>query len=526
MTTVFSKIKRLLHTLRFLKASQLFYQIKDRVERKRYLQETSRNKVMELSPVAFSKEPVSACAYSNPNTFCFLNLSKTFGDRINWDFPDYGKLWNYNLEYFDYLNQKDISVEKKNELIRDFYQFSVAHKRVLEPYPVSLRAVNIIKFTIREKQGHQDHLRFVYSELDFLHHHYEFRLLGNHLLENAFALCLGGVFFKEPIWHQKAVRVLYRELKEQILADGTHFELSPMYHKIIFFRLLELIDWYSQYENREEKFLDFCKVQAGKMRSWLEQIQFENGDIPLFSDSARRISYPGSFLQQYADLLGISPAELLLNESGYRSYKNGLYEIKMDFAQIGADYQPGHSHADALSFILYHRGMPLFVEQGTSTYQTGERRDLERSTRAHNTVVVKNQNQSDVWGGFRVGNRAKTTILRDGDPVFEGCHDGYKKYRILHTRSFRFDHRFVEITDHLSNRGEGVLYMHLHPSCVVRETGEARYEINEHVLLSFINGKNICIEAYDYAEEFNITKKAFRIAAAFVDTITAQIQFN
>ena len=31
----------------------------------------------------------------------------------------------------------------------------------------------------------------------------------------------------------------------------------------------------------------------------------------------------------------------------------------------------------------------------------------KEGTKSHNTVTVENKNQSDVWGAFRVGKRAK-----------------------------------------------------------------------------------------------------------------------
>ncbi|MCK5662355.1 MAG: hypothetical protein KAI17_02665, partial [Thiotrichaceae bacterium] len=34
--------------------------------------------------------------------FTFLNLSHEFEDVIDWNCPAYGKLWTYNLNYFDY----------------------------------------------------------------------------------------------------------------------------------------------------------------------------------------------------------------------------------------------------------------------------------------------------------------------------------------------------------------------------------------------------------------------------------------
>ena len=36
---------------------------------------------------------------------------------------DFGKLWNYNLCYFDFLNQKKIYTDDFNEIILSFFKF-------------------------------------------------------------------------------------------------------------------------------------------------------------------------------------------------------------------------------------------------------------------------------------------------------------------------------------------------------------------------------------------------------------------
>ena len=66
--------------------------------------------------------------------------------------------------------------------------------------------------------------------------------------------------------------------------------------------------------------------------------------------------------------------------------------------------------------VHYHmyciiNSQPVIVDTGISTYETGDQRKFERSTSAHNTVVVNNQEQSQVWGSFRVAKRAKVEIL-------------------------------------------------------------------------------------------------------------------
>ena len=69
----------------------------------------------------------------------------------------------------------------------------------------------------------------------------EYHILGNHLLENGYALLFGAYYFGDKKLYEKAYQIVSEELEEQILEDGAHFELSPMYHQILLNRLLDCI---------------------------------------------------------------------------------------------------------------------------------------------------------------------------------------------------------------------------------------------------------------------------------------------
>lgn len=517
------KIKLYYNTVTHLHVSQIFWQIFYRLKKKVYINGGTENKAFE--PVIFQNILPIKSRYETPNYFCFLNLEYRFKE-IDWNFSDYGKLWNYNLEYFDYLFQLDITVGEKLRLLHSFYSFSIVNKRTLEPYPVSLRCINIIKFiSINEIQDIKIN-NCIYQELTFLNKNLEYHLLGNHLLENAFALLLGSKFFKNIEWHDKATKILFNELDRQILKDGAHFELSPMYHKIIFFRVLELIDWYSEYDDRNEPLLSFCKEIARKMRSFLECVIFEDGDVPLFNDAAEGVTYTSYAVLQYADRLKIDSAKLALSDSGYRGFKSRLFEIKIDLAQIGSSYQPGHAHADALSFITYYKGKPLFVEQGTSTYQIGTRRELERSTSAHNTVTINDENQSEVWGGFRVGRRAYVTIHNETSNTFEANHDGYKRLGIVHTRNFLLNENEIQLIDTLSQNAASKFHLHLHPAHIMSRNDEYSFEINNLIKISFTGASEVSIVEYEYADSFNQYKKGQKLIVSFNKKLISNILFE
>jgi uncharacterized heparinase superfamily protein len=103
----------------------------------------------------------------------------------------------------------------------------------------------------------------------------------------------------------------------------------------------------------------------------------------------------------------------------------------MDVARVGPDYQPGHAHADTLSFELSLFGRRVFVNSGTSTYERGAERDAQRGTASHNTVIIDDLNSSDTWAGFRVGRRATPQLIDtksdDNRVVVSASHDGYRR---------------------------------------------------------------------------------------------------
>lgn len=525
---MFSKLKTIYHTVKHLKFIQVYYQLKYRIVRPKPLSRYGGGYTSDaFHRLSFRKDvPVDPC-WDGRMSFQFLNTELEFESEVNWTEQRHGKLWNYNLQYANYLHQADIANEVKAALMRSQYEWLDDGRLPLEPYPVSLRAMNMMRWISRSNGRNVELVHYVYAELNFLSKRLEHHLLGNHLLENAFALMMGGAFFGQLQWTAIGQGILEQELEEQVLLDGAHFELSPMYHQIILFRVLELLDWYAMWEGKDGGFEEYLRAKASDMLAWLEQVSFDNGDIPHFNDSSDGISYPTAWLTDYAERLGVVASDKSLGESGYRSVSTPNYELKIDFAQVGPSYQPGHAHADALSFVLYHNNKPLLVEQGTSTYQIGRRRSLERSTEAHNTVVVNGQNQSQVWGGFRVAKRAKTTILQDGTHgVYEAKHDGYKGYGAVHHRSFVIEDNRLSIQDVLSSDEEGIAYFHLHPSTLIEDVRHDEITLNDGVTMLLRDFDRLFFEDYHLAVGFNRYTLAKRIGISFRGQLTTIISFD
>lgn len=498
------KISLLYNTVKHLKPIQVFYQFKYRLNKagklSTYTKTYSKDAICFLS---FCEQPPVYKGYLGKNNFSFLNLEVRFNNNIDWNYQEHGKLWNYNLQYANYLLQEEVPLGERKCILLSLYESLNSGYLPLEPYPVSLRSINCIRFLSHNKIVDSELTSYLHGELDFLTKRLEYHLLGNHLLENAFALLMGGAFFSNQKWTELGQKILLKELKEQTLQDGAHFELSPMYHQIIFFRLLELIDWYKQWEGKQTEFLSFLENKASLMLSWLDKISFENGDIPHFNDSAEGISYSTQWLKKYATLLSIPNEDIALGESGYRSININKFELRIDFAQISSSYQPGHAHADNLSFILHYSNQPIIVDTGTSTYENNKRRSIERSTTSHNTVTINKKNSSQIWSGFRVGKRAKTKIKIDKEEFLEAFHNGY--HTLKHLRRFQVKNQNIVITDRIdlaksSDVAEG--HLHFHPDVIVSFFDNIVL-VNNEIKLHVNGAKKLELIDYKFALGYN-----------------------
>ncbi len=212
-----------------------------------------------------------------------------------------------------------------------------------------------------------------------------------------------------------------------------------------------------------------------------------------------------------------------LHDSGYRKIENERYEMIMDIGNIGPDYIPGHAHSDTFNFELYVDGKPFIVDTGLSTYETNKRRILERSTASHNTVELEDLDQSEVWGSFRVANRAYVVNLEESDNYVRAIHDGYKKrLDALHQREFLFENQKIKIIDMIISKKEhnAIARLHFHPEIepIIIDGG---VQI-DNVKIK-IKGSNFKIYDYNYAPEFNKLKKAKLVEILFTNKLEIEI---
>lgn len=421
----------------------------------------------------------------------FLNADGEIARPEQWNDVQQSKLWLYNLHYFDDLLALDgpRRCDQQRELIKRWIAENPPPAGIgWEPYPVSLRIVNWIKWQLSGQRLDAAILNSLALQARWLAVHVEWHLLGNHVLANAKALVFAGLFFdcsEADAWLQQGLAIYKREFPEQILADGGHFELSPMYHGIILEDLLDLLNLSRCYGRADCPVFRNVPELSGRMRRWLAAMTHPDGGPAFFNDAAFGIAASRDEIEAYADRLGLPslavPGEGLhhMSQSGYARLNSGDMAAILDVAAIGPEYIPGHAHADTLSFELSLAGERVIVNGGTSTYAPGAEREAQRATRAHSTVEIDGENSSEVWAAFRVARRARVTalIVRSDPPwAVSARHDGYRRLggRNVHTRSWRMDERSLTVIDEISGpHRTAVARFHLAPG-VALEVGPDR----------------------------------------------------
>ena len=484
----------IMRTLAYLRPGQVLAQLRKRVlppSRVRPVQQAGLRPGVNIGPcLQSSRQPTGDYA------FCFLNRERIFpASGIDWAGKDMPKLWRYNLHYFDYLCDTARPQEAKGRLISDWIAKNpMGAGDGWEPYTVSLRVVNWIKFFLgRDKAPQESWLLSLFTQAAWLERNLEHHILANHYLKNAVALFFAGIYFEghdADRWLTKGWTMLREEAAEQFLPDGGHYERSPMYHSICAVDYLDVIN-----------LIDSSRVpiDAGGRAAirdtvaaaliFLHALCLPDRNVPLFNDSAFGIAPSPSQIFGYAkQVMGYEiPAEaggVEIHEqadSGYYVCGNGVDAIVIDCGPVGPDYQPGHAHCDTLSYELVIDGRRVIVDSGVHDYEASPERAYARSTRAHNTVVVDGEEQSEIWGVFRVGCRAKplrASIHKpvDGTVIFKGAHDGYRRLpgKPIHSRKISYDGQGSwVIEDRLEGRGRHRMdsYVHIHPDFHVTRTG-------------------------------------------------------
>ncbi len=381
--------------------------------------------------------------------FCFLGQGCSLGVPVNWTLaaaPAVDHLWRFHLHYQDYLldalsNKGPPRRDDAWRLVLDWIDnYPVSAPGALidgwHPFCISKRLANWIVLYVGAppRIRADDILGSMVSQASYLSRNLELDLGGNHLLENIRALGLAGAFFaaqEGDRWLTQAERLLRRQLPEQMLTHGEHFERSPMYHAYVLEILLDLRDATRQ---RAPAISKLCREYADRAAEFLASLLHPDGEIPLFADSVLGAAPASRLLLARANCNTDHAFPGVRADDGYWIFRDEELFVVFDAAPAGPDHLPAHAHADLTTVELSYRGQRFFVDAGVYDYADSEMRRYCRGTAAHNVPQVDMLDQFDLWSRFRVGYRGWPTKLRhaeaDGSWWAFTTHNAYRRAKV------------------------------------------------------------------------------------------------
>ncbi|HZT90919.1 MAG TPA: alginate lyase family protein [Gaiellaceae bacterium] len=303
------------------------------------------------------------------------------------------------------------------------------------PYVASTRAANWIAAATLDPALRPVIAESVRRALARVAANVEDDVLGNHVIRNAKALVLGGVAFDDAALRRRGEALLRRELPEQVLADGGHYERSPAYHRLVLRDLLEL----RPFVDVEDEVERMARFAAASSRPDGAPALFNDGGL----DVAPRLELP-------RPPTGMSVFE----ETGYVFVNEDDLWLAFDCGPPSPPFLPAHAHADALSFQLWFRGRAVVVDPGMPVYEAGAERDFLRSTAAHSTVCVGG-GQFERWGAFRAGPLPDVRLVEADATTLAGRVRDARG--VGHERRIRLRRDRIEVEDELAGvRGRSV----------------------------------------------------------------------
>jgi hypothetical protein len=421
----------------------------------------------------------------------------------------------------------------------------------------------------------------IHEHGQFIYHHLERgdRQRTNHYLSDVAGLLFIAVhcpFFRESRrWLNFCIRELAAEMKNQVYADGCHFEASTCYHRLAL-ELFFFATWLAVVNKREshgQSCRQFAeRIFGGDYMNRLHQMLVAvlhllkpNGRMPQIGDNdsgrflilgerdgldMRYLLCLGAVLfddpQFKVDEFGFSEDALwLFGQHGYdrwsrlagrslatigsRSFPQaGWYVMRRDrnyclvsCGRNGPDDKGGHAHNDKLSIELVLDGQDVVVDPGTYLYTPDpDARNRFRSTGHHNTAKVEGREQSGPLNGdiFSLPDHPTIRLARLVESPGHTCFEGQIEYAsVVHKRTVNFDHQSARwrIDDRIRRSGpfNAETIFHLSPDAVIRGTGIFEKGTARPWATFKIEGGRTETHAYEYSPQYGVRIEAPCICA-------------
>lgn len=350
---------------------------------------------------------------------------------------------------------------------------------------------------------------------------------SNHYLSDIVGLVYLGLVFSEfkeaKKWREFGIKELVKEMKKQVYPDGVDYEGSVSYHRLVTELFLSAtllclkngITFPGWYMERLEKMIEFVMYYTKPNGSSPQIGDNDDGRLHILSNYGswnsldhRYLLAIGAVLFDRSDFKEASggfheEAFWLSGEEGLKKFyelpkqgylvsskafpDGGFYIMRfddlymiVDCISIDRKSPSGHKHNSRLSFDLFAYDKSFIIDPGAYIYTVDSKmRNLFRSTKYHNTVVVdgKEQNKFSESLLFSMGSDAVVKINKwetsEKYDFLDAEHYAYRKLRspVIHRRQIYFNklEGYWLVNDILDGKGvhQFDLYFHFAPMEIV-----------------------------------------------------------
>lgn len=400
----------------------------------------------------------------------------------------------------------------------------LAHSVNWYPMEASMRAINLVLVLdlvwLTRRQTADDELSLLLQELSDLLAQMIFKnasfvwltreytdVRGNHFTANLAALYLSALALQNSVeesekWQRYARTRLESEIHLQFTEDGVNFEKAAGYHKLV----LELFALSGiAAERKGEPFTEAALSLLENAATFSDAITRPDGLAVNFGDTddASAISFAMEAARSHGAIIEVIRAwrdkplgaamfgeshalaaqfllgrrfPLLESPAGIeiRVFDGGGFYVARDLdagfffmadmGEVGMNGRGGHGHNDLFSFELFIHGEPVVLDPGCSGYTADlEKRRLYRSTAAHSTVQLFDQEMADLTGHWTISAHAlpNNVVFQEQRTGFRlsGSHNGYSRIQPGTTvqRTFTVDgeEQTLSIQDNITTQEAG-----------------------------------------------------------------------
>jgi hypothetical protein len=536
---------------------------------------------VEFHDINWHKDYVSGFVYPR-DRFDKIIISRWYDKGIDIKFP-----WELSRFYFavplaqNYFITKDVRYYNRfKELVEDWIEnnpflFGVNWHCTME---VAIRAINwIIAVNLMKDKFVNDevfyrllldslvkHANYIYSFPEFKHN----GLGNNHLIADYCGLLFLSTTLKNhpqsKVWLETSVAGLCKCMDTQVNDDGTSFEGSIPYHRLvlemfaytaILCRTME-IDLPERYYTKLFKMFEFTAAyvdhngnapqigdnDSGRIiifhesdehdHSYLVSIGKHLFNQTLYTQCLKRNCKISNWLPKVSKII-VDKNSLVANSWSQEGYfpKGGYYFLKnknMLISVIVMDKttreRKGHIHLDIGSITLSYKGNPFIIDPGTFSYTRNQTDRLKYiSDTSHNISAVKNEKfeHSHISGyfGIEVNNRIEILELGNNSISFE--HD---YYGIPVNRRINLKGKSLYIND---NCDKPILsYFHLHPECSVEQVNQHKLVVRrDEFTAELVTLGSLLKKIYYYSEGYEVRRRAHLIISSESKAQKVEIKF-